>query len=179
LFPVRLRDLPCKLALHDVPLGEFMVGALCLKARLVSHPGHTVGYRIAENGFSMAYLPDHEPALGWDAFPGPSEWTSGLELARGVDLLIHDAQYTLDEYDAHVGWGHSSIEQAMAFAEAAGAARLMTFHHDPEHSDGELDRMIERARNGHERPFEVIAGTEGLRLTIESVKPHRRRTAIA
>jgi phosphoribosyl 1,2-cyclic phosphodiesterase len=178
LFPVRLRDLPCKLTLHDVPLGEFMVGELCVKARLVSHPGHTVGYRIAENGVSMAYIPDHEPALGWPNFPGPAEWISGLELARGVDLLIHDAQYTNEEYEAHVGWGHSSLEQAMAFAEVAGAARLMTFHHDPEHSDAQLDRMIERARNGHSRGFEVIAGTEGLRLTIESRKP-QRRTAIA
>lgn len=179
LFPVRLRDLPCKLTLHDVPLGEFTVGALRVHACLVSHPGHTVGYRIAENGVSMAYIPDHEPALGWPNFPCPEEWMSGLELARGVDLLIHDAQYTDEEYADHVGWGHSTLEHAMAFAAVARVARLMTFHHDPEHADVQLDRMIERARNGHARGFEVIAGTEGLRLKIESAKSPLRRTAIA
>jgi phosphoribosyl 1,2-cyclic phosphodiesterase len=171
LFPVRLRDLPCKLTLHDVPLGAFDVAALHIEAQLINHPGPTVGYRIRENGVSIAYLPDHEPALGWSAFPGPPEWTSGLSLARDVDLLIHDTQYTDEEYEAHVGWGHSSFNHALAFTEMAGAKRLMTFHHDPEHADADLDRLVENARNG--RAFDVIAGTEGLRLTISSSKKSR------
>ena len=178
LFPVRLRDLPCKLTLHDVPLGEFTIGMLRINAQLVCHPGPTVGYRISENGTSMAYLPDHEPALGWPSFPGPREWMSGLKLAQDVDLLIHDTQYTDDEYDAHVGWGHSSLGQALAFAEAAGVARLMTFHHDPEHSDAQLDRMLKTAKHERHRPFEFVAGTEGLRLKITS-KAKPSRAAIA
>jgi len=178
LFPVRLRDLPCKLSLHGVPLGEFEIGALRIEAQLVCHPGPTVGYRISENGVSATYLPDHEPALGWDPFPGPAEWTSGMGLARETDLLIHDAQYTDEEYAAHVGWGHSSFGQALLFAEAAGAARLMTFHHDPEHSDTQLDQMVQSAQGDRSRGFEMIAGTEGLRLTIGK-SPRASRAAIA
>jgi len=178
LFPVRLRDLPCKLTLHDVPLGEFRIGGLRITAQLVCHPGPTVGYRISENGTSMTYLPDHEPALGWPSFPGPREWMSGLTLAQDVDLLIHDTQYTDEEYETHVGWGHSSFEQALTFAAEARVDRLMTFHHDPEHSDAQLDRMIKSAQHSPRRGFDVIAGTEGLRLTIKS-RAKRSRAAIA
>ena len=99
-------------------------------------------------------------------------------LHQDVDLLIHDAQYTDAEYEAHVGWGHSSLRQALALAEQAGVARLMTFHHDPEHSDAELDRMLKSAQHGQHRGFDVIAGTEGLRMTIKS-PAKRSRAAIA
>jgi phosphoribosyl 1,2-cyclic phosphodiesterase len=161
LFPVRLRDLPCCLTLHNVPLGCFEVGGLQIVAALVLHPGPTVGYRITENGASLAYLPDHEPALGVDHFPGEPDWTSGFELAAGVDLLIHDAQYTPVEYLTHVGWGHSALPQAIAFATRAGVKRLVPFHHDPAHADQLLDRLFDEGRIGSKLPFEFIPGREG------------------
>lgn len=182
LFPVRLRDIPCDLTLHDVPLGAFEIALLKIEAQLVCHPGPTVGYRIRENGVAIAYIPDHEPALGWDDFSTcQREWVSGLALARDVDLLIHDTQYTAEEYAAHIGWGHSSFDHALAFASLAGAKRLMTFHHDPEHADAQLDALVETAQHGCSRNasgLEVIAGTEGLRLTVDP-QHHSRRTAIA
>ncbi|MCH8111391.1 MAG: hypothetical protein IH905_05470 [Proteobacteria bacterium] len=135
LFPVRLRDLPCQLTLHDVPLGSFRVGELEVIADLVCHPGPTLGYRIVEGKTSVAYLPDHEPALGSDGMPTDPRWLSGHELALGVNLLIHDAQYSEPEYADHVGWGHSSVLQALKFADAAQVERLVTFHHDPWHDD--------------------------------------------
>jgi ribonuclease BN (tRNA processing enzyme) len=101
-----------------------------------------VGYRIAEDGVSMAYLPDHEPALGASHFPGPPAWTSGLDLAAGVDLLVHDAQYFADERAVRVGWGHSSTLETAAFARLAGVKRLACFHHDPAHADATLDRLV-------------------------------------
>ncbi|MGH2406247.1 MAG: MBL fold metallo-hydrolase, partial [bacterium] len=80
-------------------------------------------------------------------------------------LLIHDAQYTPAEYDSHVGWGHSSIPQAMAFAGAAGAKRLVTFHHDPSHGDEQLDRLVDQfSRSKHE--FELVPGKEGARFEL-------------
>ena len=166
LFPVRLRDLPCRLILHDVPLGGFELGCLQIVAALVLHPGPTVGYRIVGNGVSLAYLPDHEPALGADPFPGESDWTSGVELAAGVDLLIHDAQYTPAEYLTHVGWGHSTLPQAIAFATRAGVKRLVPFHHDPAHTDDMLDRLFDEIRRASNLPFEIIPGREGVTFEL-------------
>ncbi len=161
LFPIRLRDLPRHPVLHDVvSLGAFQVGPFTIQAELVCHPGPTTGYRIEADGVSLAYLPDHEPALGLDAFPGDLDYVQGLGLAEGVDLLIHDAMYSAEEYPQHVGWGHSSIPQALAFAKAAGVKRCLTFHHDPSHSDEELDRLFAEA-TPPALPFELLRGVEG------------------
>jgi phosphoribosyl 1,2-cyclic phosphodiesterase len=161
LFPIRLRDLPCRLTFHDVPLGHFRIGSLQIAAALVIHPGPTVGYHISENGASLAYLPDHEPALGASGFPGEPDWTSGLELAAQADLLIHDAQYTAAEYSEHVGWGHSAIPDAIAFAAKAGVKRLVPFHHHPDHADRLLDRLFDEACRTSKLPFELTPGREG------------------
>jgi len=127
----------------------------------VCHPGSTVGYRINEGRRVLAYMPDHEPALGAKRFPGAVDWTSGLDLAAGADLLIHDAQYTSAEYGERVGWGHSALDHMLRFATEAGAKHAITFHHDPGHSDAMLDRLVEDARNSFDLPFELTAGTEG------------------
>jgi phosphoribosyl 1,2-cyclic phosphodiesterase len=142
LFPVHLRDLPA-LTLHDLPLEEFQIGAFQIEASLVCHPGPTVGFRIktASDSPVLAYLPDHEPALGAKTFPLPGDWTSGYATASGADVLIHDAQYSSDEYAAHVGWGHSSWKHALDFAVLTGAKQLVTFHHDPLHSDQNIDAL--------------------------------------
>ena len=99
-------------------------------------------------------------------FRSRAAWTSGYELAEGADLLVHDAQYTADEYEKHVGWGHSSIDHALAFADMAKVGRLVTFHHDPEHDDATIDRLVNEARRSSERSFEVIGGTEGASFEI-------------
>lgn len=161
LFPVRLGDLPSRPRLHDVPLEPFAIGGFTVQAAYVCHPGPTVGYRISEGDARIGYLPDHEPALGAPHFPEQSQWTSGFELARGVDLLVHDAQYTAAEYVEHVGWGHSSISHTIGFAGMAGVRRLVTFHHDPSHTDAALDALVDEARNGCKLPFELVPGVEG------------------
>ncbi|HUR50507.1 MAG TPA: MBL fold metallo-hydrolase [Mycobacteriales bacterium] len=142
LFPVALRDLPCRLTLHESTLGSFEVPGLNGRAALVCHPGPTVGYRLWSDEGSMAYLPDHEPALGVRSFPASSDWTSGFELADGVDLLLHDAQYNEAEYAERLGWGHSTLANAVAFTHLAGARRLVAFHHDPSHDDDFLDAFV-------------------------------------
>ena len=166
LFPVRLRDLPCRPTLHNVPPERFEVGGLEVEAELVCHPGTTVGYRISEGIRSVAYLPDHEPALGVREFPGDPEWTSGFNLAAGVDLLIHDAQYTTEEYQERVGWGHSAIRDAVAFASLTGARRFVPFHHDPTHDDAMLDRIDSAVRSSGDLPFAFVAGTEGATFEV-------------
>ena len=166
LFPVRLRDLPCRLTLHNVPPERFEIGGLGVEAELVCHPGSTVGYRISEGSRSLAYLPDHEPALGVREFPGQPEWTSGFSLAAGTELLIHDAQYTTEEYQERIGWGHSAISDALTFARLAGARRLVPFHHDPTHDDAMLDRIDSTIRASDDLAFALIAGREGTTFEV-------------
>jgi phosphoribosyl 1,2-cyclic phosphodiesterase len=166
LFPVRLRDLPRQPTFHDVvSLGAFRIGPFEIQAELVCHPGPTVGYRVDADGVSIAYIPDHEPALGLDAFPCDRDYVPGLGLAEGVDLLIHDTTYAAEEYARHVGWGHSSLDQALAFAGAAGAKRLVTFHHDPSHGDEQLERLFSRATSAS-LPFQLLRGREGASFEV-------------
>jgi phosphoribosyl 1,2-cyclic phosphodiesterase len=147
LFPVRLRDLPCRLELHEIVPGRFELPGLEVTAAFVCHPGSTLGFRLDDGTGTVAYLSDHEPALGARAFPDAPAWTSGYDLAAGVDVLIHDAQYEDAEYADHVGWGHSAVSHALALACLGGARHLVAFHHDPSHDDGCLDRMYAEVRS--------------------------------
>jgi phosphoribosyl 1,2-cyclic phosphodiesterase len=165
LFPVRIRDLDARVVMHDAPDEPVAIGGFEIVAQHVIHPGPTVGYRITADGASVAYLPDHEPALGAQRFPEEPRTTSGFDLASGVNLLIHDGQYSDEERTGRVGWGHSSVSEAVAFAELAEARRLILFHHDPSHSDAVLDELTEAARAGG-TSVEVVAGREGARYVL-------------
>ena len=158
LFPVCIRDFTCKLVLHDAPRKTFALGALQVTSDLVCHPGPTMGFRISEGGSSVAYLPDHEAVLG--AASLDPQWMSGVALAEGADILLHDSQYDEEEYAQRVGWGHSTPTQALALARAAGARRLVAFHHDPNHDDDRLDAMTNEAARGA-APVAVQGGMEG------------------
>jgi phosphoribosyl 1,2-cyclic phosphodiesterase len=173
LFPVGLRDLPCRLHLHDSTLGAFQLPGLAARAALVTHPGPTVGYRLAGEDGSLAYLPDHEPALGVREFPEARSWTSGWGLANNVDVLIHDAQYTDEEYAVRVGWGHSTLANAVAFANLAGAKRLLAFHHDPAHDDDFLDRFV--AEHDGQLGVRVEAAYEGMVIELSREENGRER----
>jgi len=166
LFPVRLRDLACRLKLHEVPCGEFEIGEFRIDSRLVCHPGPTVGYRISSGNASLAYLPDHEPTLGVSNFPLSADWTSGYDIAEGVDLLIHDAQYDAPEYPSHIGWGHSSLHDAFRFSGLVQARHLIPFHHDPSHSDRMIDTMISDTVALFDPGFSVTPGCEGMTFRL-------------
>lgn len=163
LFPVHLRELPCKLTFHEVPCGEVDIGEFRVCAALVCHPGPTVGYRVSEaQGAVLTYIPDHEPALGTLRFPSlPRAWTSGGTLAAGADLLIHDSQYSSAEYPCHCGWGHSSLKQTMDFATLAEVKQLAPFHHDPYHTDADLDAMMAQSMEEARPAYKVAPGIEG------------------
>jgi phosphoribosyl 1,2-cyclic phosphodiesterase len=156
LFPVRLRELLT--TWHDLGPETIEIGPFRVTSDLICHPGPTLGYRVEENGRKLVYIPDHEPALGHHRFPGDRRWTSGCGLASGADVLIHDAQYTDHEYAERVGWGHSTLAHAVAFATQAEVGRLVTFHHDPQHTDEMLDGLHREVAG---LDVEVVAGTAG------------------
>ena len=167
LFPVSVRDLSPTLHFHELSFDMFEIGKFCIISQLVIHPNPTVGYRIKLNDKTVTYIPDHEPMLGAPTFPRSPEWTSGYDLAQGADLLIHDSQYTHTEYDTRLGFGHSNMKQAFEFAEMANVKRFVPFHHDPAHSDDQLDQMITHAVQEVKPGFEVTPGLEGMILNLE------------
>jgi phosphoribosyl 1,2-cyclic phosphodiesterase len=166
LFPVSVRDLSTRLQFHELSIDMFEIGEFRIVSHLVIHPNPTVGYRIMHKDEVVTYLPDHEPMLGAREFPRSPEWTSGFALAEGADLLIHDTQFTTEEHKARVGFGHSNIKQAFEFAALAGTKHFVPFHHDPAHSDDQLDWMIQDAIQETSPDFDVTPGLEGLTLQI-------------
>jgi phosphoribosyl 1,2-cyclic phosphodiesterase len=167
LFPVSVSQLPSRLHFHDAPEEPWKIGSAMIQAVNVAHQGSTLGFRIEDGGRTVAYLPDHEPSLGVDLRLLGPEWVSGNQLARHVDLLIHDAQYREDEYPAHEGWGHSSIEHTVTFASMVGARRVLLFHHDPLHSDDLIEEIAEHARHLWSGPPETMeAAFEGMEIEL-------------
>lgn len=164
LFPVHIRELS-SVVLHDTHPGTFELGPVTVTTDYVCHPGATLGYRLEIGGKSMAYLPDHEPALGVEHFPPDPEWTSGYDLMVDTDVLIHDAQYTDDEYAERQGWGHSTFDQALDIAELCGVGTLVTFHHDPSHDDKMLNTIAANMKS-HPLPFELIPGRAGTVIEV-------------
>lgn len=168
LFPVHLADVPCRPIYHDVPDEEFTIGNARVQVQGVTHRGSTVGYRFEENGRSFGYIPDHEPALGVDLDRDEPEWVSGFPIAHGVDVLFHDSQYTEDEYPTHRAWGHSSIAHTVAFAHIMKVRNLVLFHHDPAHSDEELEIHQRRARElwGSSPNDAPVLAREGMEIDL-------------
>jgi phosphoribosyl 1,2-cyclic phosphodiesterase len=171
LAPIEVRELPCELEFHEAETTEWQIGPARIRASSVTHRGPTLGYRIECDGTSLCYLPDHEPGLGTPLHECEPEWMSGYDLAHDATILLHDCQYTDEEYTDHMGWGHSPLADALTFGRRTGAERLVLFHHDPLHSDDFLDALSGRAAaRWHElggRPDRVELATE--RREIELV----------
>lgn len=165
-FPVSLDTLRGDITIRSTPDGPFDVGDARITSAEVPHCGRTLGYRIDVAGVSIGYVPDHQQ-------PGPDAVTVApavLELVRGVDLLIHDAQFDAADFAAKSDWGHCTVEYAVQVAAQAGARRLALFHHDPSHDDAAIDALTAAARLlGDELGVEeVFAAAEGLTVSMDA-----------
>jgi phosphoribosyl 1,2-cyclic phosphodiesterase len=165
-FPVPLDALRARLCFHELADDDLAVGTAKVRARRVEHPGGALGYRVEVDGRSLAYVPDHQQ-------PADGRVPDGvLELCSGVELVIHDAQYTDEELVHKQTWGHSTVGFAVRVAAEAGAGELALFHHDPFHADDAVDRMLESARRlADPLGLSVVAAQEGATLS-----PGRHRT---
>jgi phosphoribosyl 1,2-cyclic phosphodiesterase len=144
--PLDLHELPARISFRTCPAGEWEIGRARIQAAPVNHPGPTVAYRISEGDTSLCYIPDQELALGSPLGERERQSLPGFGLAYGASLLVHDFQYTDDEYPSHIGWGHSRLRDVLAFARLTEAQRLLLFHHDPLHDNEQLDRFHAEAR---------------------------------
>lgn len=163
VFPVELAALPGHVVCHDVDDSEFRIGGYEVMSRLVPHVGPTCGFRVTRQGRSVTYLSDHQQPID-----GSFSATAGaLDLCRGVDVLIHDAQYTAAEFARKSTWGHSMVEYAVWLAAAAGVETLVLFHHDPTHDDELIDVLAATAAAcGRAEGVDVVAAHEGMVLTL-------------
>ena len=181
-FPVDIGQLPATITFEELGEGTHEMGGARILAQYLHHPAMTLGYRIEADGASVAYLCDHEPfaetlshdsaAPGDDASIAHEGDRRHARFMADAGLVIHDAQYTPEEYPAKKNWGHSTYEYAVDLAGAARVCHLALTHHDPAHDDGFVEEVEKRARayakqRGHR--VEVCCAYEGLDLTVE---PH-------
>jgi phosphoribosyl 1,2-cyclic phosphodiesterase len=146
LFPVPFDRVSGRVVFHELEPGTLELGSVRVLAERVTHPGPTFAYRLEEDGRSLAFVPDHEPALTDGLRERRPEAIPGSAVALGADLLFHDAQYTAEEYATRIGWGHSALPDFAAFVRLAAPGRVLMFHHDPAHTDEELEEMLAEAR---------------------------------
>ena len=163
-FPIRVDDLIGNVSFRDVHDETLQIGDAIVTVRPVPHVGATNGYRVDWAGASVAYVSDHQQPM----HDGTSVADSVLELCDGVDLLIHDAQFTDDEFADRPHWGHCTIEYALEVARQAKVRALVLFHHDPSHHDEFLDGVSADAsrRSAQLGLGAVFTAYEGLRVTL-------------
>jgi ribonuclease BN (tRNA processing enzyme)/CheY-like chemotaxis protein len=173
-FPISLDRFDATVRYHDLVEGTFEIGDIKVSTHYLNHPALTLGYRLEADGLTVVYSCDHEPysrilAAGQGEIGGQD--LRHAEFLNGADLLIHDAQYTAEEYPAKIGWGHSSAEYVVKLSRHAGVKKVALTHHDPLRDDDGVDRMLESVRAGlrdDASPLEVFAAAEG---QIVELKP--------
>jgi phosphoribosyl 1,2-cyclic phosphodiesterase len=163
-FPVTVEQLYGQMTFYDAGDTDLVLDGAKVRVRPVPHVGANNGYRVEMGGASVAYLSDHQMPL--DGTHSVSE--DVLELCDGVDVLIHDAQYTPEEFAEKAHWGHCTVDYAVFVAREAGAKRLVLFHHDPARTDDQLDVLLDRARDQASATAvsEVVAAYEGLTISL-------------
>jgi ribonuclease BN (tRNA processing enzyme) len=136
MFPVPLDQFAARITFHEVGDEDFSIGNLQVRSRFVPHLGPTLGFRVTHHDVSVTYLSDHQQPLGDYGITDAAR-----ELCENTDLLIHDAQFTKDEFATKASWGHSTYDYAQWVAETCGAKRLALFHHDPSRTDASLTAL--------------------------------------
>ena len=149
VFPVPLEAVAAKIDVREIGEGDVGLEEIRARAFRLRHPGTTLGYRLepADGGRDIAYVTDNELGTG-GTYPVSDDWRRRLvTFLDGTDTLIHDAMYSDQYIQVRAGWGHSTPRQAVELAAEARCARLILFHHEPEHDDGMIDRLLADARD--------------------------------
>jgi phosphoribosyl 1,2-cyclic phosphodiesterase len=186
-FPVEIAQLGASINYQDLSEGSHEIGGVRVSTHLLNHPAVALGYKIEADGVSVLYLCDHEPYWEslWDSAAEPGKLESILHegdrqhaaFMRNADVVIHDAQYTPEEYPAKKNWGHSTYTYVAGIAAAAGVKRVYLTHHDPTHDDAFLDRIEASAREvvaALGSSTEIFCAREGHQATFEGVADSAR-----
>jgi phosphoribosyl 1,2-cyclic phosphodiesterase len=161
MFPVNLHELGGDLRFHQTE-PDFGIGGYTVRSADVPHTGAMCGFRVSYGGRSVAYVCDHQQPADSDAVD-----KAVIELCADVDLLIHDAQFTPEEFASKQHWGHCTASYAVRVAAECGARQLALFHHDPGHDDAALDAIAaEAAELGAARGVDVFGAAEGIAIDL-------------
>ena len=184
--PITLDALEAEVAFHDLTEGEFQAGSVRVVTQYLHHPALTLGYRLEADGATLVYAADHEPhslrPRDGDPTEAPihHEDRRHLSFLAGADLMIHDSQYTLEQFPEKAGWGHAPMERVVDYAIGGDVQCVALFHHDPENDDERIDAIVsraaERAARGSHVP-EVFAAAEGPWLKVTGHGAPQRRAA--
>jgi CheY-like chemotaxis protein/phosphoribosyl 1,2-cyclic phosphodiesterase len=179
-FPIALNQLPAAITYHDLTEGIHAIGGVRVAAQFLNHPAMTLGYRVEADGVAIVYLVDHEPFSDelWRAGAEPGLIDSILHdgdrrharFMADADLVIHDAQYTPEEYPSKKTWGHSTYEYVVQIAAAAGVRRVALTHHDPNHDDyfvADIERKARTLALQRGTGLDVFCAYEGCELVLE------------
>lgn len=163
-FPVQYAELEARIRFPRKPAREITIDGTRLQSIPLTHPDGGYGFKFSEEDRSFVYLTDNE--LGY-RHPGGLSPRRYAEWCRGADLVLHDAQYTPAEYRLTRGWGHSTFQAATELCLAAGPRRFGIIHHDPQHTDLQLDRYVRDCRRalGRGGP-DFFGATEGMEILV-------------
>ncbi|MEN8182871.1 MAG: response regulator [Myxococcota bacterium] len=189
--PITLESLDAAVRYHDLTEGVFEVGAIRVVTQYLHHPALTLGYRLEADGAILVYATDHEPhslhpqGAPPGARPIHHEDQRHVRFLADADLVVHDAQYMLDDFPTRAGWGHTPVERAVDYTLLAGAKRLALFHHDPDRSDDEVDEVCARGRAwadeaipaGAGSTLEVFGAAEGWEIELSGERERRTEPA--
>jgi phosphoribosyl 1,2-cyclic phosphodiesterase len=157
-FPVGLTEMQAGQNFYDLEEGRIQLGDVSLQTLWLNHPQGCMGYRLETKDGVMVYATDNEP--------GDALFDKNVrKLADGADVLIYDAQYLPDEYERKRGWGHSHWREAINVVTESGAKDLVLFHHDPDHDDKCIDKVVKEARDYYPR---LRAASEGMQIEISA-----------
>ena len=165
--PITLDQCQAKIRYHDLVEGTFDIDDIKVSTHYLNHPALTLGYRLEADGVAVVYACDHEPhsrmlATGQGEITGQD--LRHAEFVSHADLLIHDAQFTAEEYPAKIGWGHSTVEYVVKLSKYAEVKRTALTHHDPLRDDDAIDRLLASIRatlRANASSLDVFAAAEG------------------
>lgn len=188
-FPLELKDMPSQKEFRALSQEEISIDNVRVRTRYVNHPGMALGYRIEQAGKSLCYISDNEPQYylarhcqgngavskmliedisNGTLILGPRD--EGLvSFVREVDVLVHDCQYTLEEYPRKLGWGHSFYHFPVELALRGHVGRLILYHHDPTHNDSQVDQILQECRGivtARGASLQCAAASEGMEIEL-------------
>ncbi|MDO8140595.1 MAG: MBL fold metallo-hydrolase, partial [Candidatus Brocadiales bacterium] len=171
-FPVKLQSLSARMKFQILSEESNIIDGVKVDTVYINHPGQAMGYVITFGKIKICYFTDNELVPPWATENFKLKYKSDtreniLKLISSADLLIHDAQYTDEEYKTNVGWGHSSLSEVLSLAKDGRVNRLALFHHDPDHFDEQIDIFVANCKenlNGSDHAMECFAAHEGMEL---------------
>lgn len=180
-FPIELKDMAASLNFKNLSEGRYNIDDTQIETVYVNHPGNALGYKLNLDGKTIVYISDNEPFTSGNLDKLNSQQDSSdpligedgnqklINFIKNSDILIHDAQYTEDEYTTKISWGHSPLNYTVNIAIKADVKKLILFHHDPLHDDDMIDKMLEDAKDLAKKSnhqMDILAAQEEMIIEI-------------